>query len=241
MLSTELMSLFRSEMADELEPYLWSDLEFYRYLDDAQKMFCRLTDGISDATTAAVCSITVPEGTEWIDLHPSILKIRTVTLVSNGKDVPVYNFEDLPNLGLRLDGSTGPLRALIVGMEENKARAAQIVSVDDALKLLVFRLPLADLTGANNETPEIGSQHHMHLLHWAKRCAYLKQDTQTLDKTKAADFEAMFRGYCKQVQKEQENKRHKVRTVRYGGIYGGEGLGQLGLYGGYNGYRRGGY
>lgn len=240
MTSDELKTLFRSEIADELDPYHWSDAEFYRYLDDAQKMFCRLTDGISDATTSAVCSISVPEGTEFIDLHPSILKIRGITLVSSGWDVPIINYEDMGRMGLRLDASTGPLRTLIVGMEENKMRAAQIVSVDDAIKLLVFRMPLVDIT-TDSQDMELAPQHHMHLLSWAKRCAYLKQDAETLDKTKAADFEGEFRAYCKQVKVEQENKRHKVRSVRYGGLGGVEGMGDLGLFGGYNGYRRGGY
>jgi hypothetical protein len=218
MTSDELKDLFRTDMSDAAEPFLWSDEEVYRYLDDAQKMFCRLTDGISDATTAAVTEIAVAAGATWLSLHKSILKIRAASRNSDGAALSTINYEDLARLGIRLDGRTGPLRTLITGMEENKLRLACAASLADKIKLLVFRLPLASIDG-DGQCLEIGEQHHMHLLHWAKSRAYLKQDAETFDKAKSQEFEAWFRSYCAEAQKEQERKRHKgARTVGYGGI-----------------------
>lgn len=217
MTPSEVKTLFRSEMKDAVAPYLWSDADVYTYIDDAQKMFCRLTDGISDATTAEVVEIPVAADATWLDSHPSILKIRAATRDSDGAPLEVVNFEDLASRGIRLDGRKGPVRTLITGMQENKLRLASVASVVDTIRLLVFRLPLIDVT--DGEGPfEVAPEHHIHLLYWVKRCALLKQDAETFDKSKAEDFEVMFRAYCAQAKAEQQRKRHKVRTVAYGGI-----------------------
>lgn len=217
MQTDDLLRQFRFDVADTVEPYLWKDEEVYTYLDDAQKMFCRLTDGIADATTVAVVDITVSVNDEFKDLHDSILKIRGATRTSDGRELSVINYEDMAGLGLRFDGSTGPIERLIVGMEEGKVRVSPKASVADAIKLLVFRLPINTLSETVQDL-EIPAQHHLHLLLWAKKLAYSKQDAETLDKRKAQDFELQFRNYCAAVRVEQQKKRHKVRVVAYGGI-----------------------
>lgn len=217
MLAKELRSLWRSEMADTVQPYLWSDAEFFTYLTDAERMFCRLTDGIADGTTPEITDVNMAAGDTWADIDPRILKIRGITRVSDGRPVDLLNFEDLEPRGLRFDGSTGTISSVIVGMEENKLRALRVVSAADTLSMLVFRLPLDAIT-KGDQSPEISEQHHEALLMWVKHRAYGKQDSQTLDKNKAADFEMQFRAYCRSARAEQQAKRHKPRTVRYGGI-----------------------
>lgn len=216
MTPVEALALFRSEMSDEEAPYLWSDVDAYGYLDDAQKMFCRLTDGISDATTSAVVNVAVPIDSDWVNLHPSILKIRGCTVASNGTPLNVLNYEDMVAHNHRFDGAKGPIARLVVGMQEGKARVHPVASIADTLRLLVFRLPLitVDADGAF----EIAEQHHRHLLPWAQHLAYLKQDAECFDRTKAEEHEKRFRAYCFAAQQEQRKSRHKVRTVAYGGI-----------------------
>lgn len=218
MTADQLKALFRQEMADTAEPYLWSDVEVYAYLDDAQKMFCRLTDGISDATTAAVVEIEVSAGDTWLDLHPAIKKIRAASRESDGAPLTLLNYEDLAPRGLRFDGSVNVVSTVITGMEENKLRLAAVASLDDVIKLLVFRLPLTTLS-ASEQTLEIGEEHHIHLLPWAKSRALLKQDGEVFDREKSEELETIFRGYCARALQEQGLKRHKgVRSVRYGGL-----------------------
>jgi hypothetical protein len=217
MQSDEVFDLFRSDMADLGDPPLWTDADIYGYIDDAQKMFCRLTDGISDATTADVTLVEFAVDDDWVDLHPSILKIRTAYLVSDGSPVRVINQEDMEREEIRFDSRVGPVRRLIVGMEENKARLYPTASIADDLQLTVFRLPIEDIDAADQEF-EIGAQHHRHLLLWCKHLAYLKQDAETLDRSKAIEFEQKFIAYCELAKREQQKKRHKIRTVAYGGI-----------------------
>lgn len=220
MTPTALKDLFRAEMRDGAAPYLWSDVEVWAFMDEAQKMFCRLTDGIPDATTEAVVDIDVTEGDEWVDMHASILKIRGATRTSDGKPLIVLNYEDLEGRGIRFDGTTSELTTLIVGMEDNKLRLGGVASEDDAIKLLVFRLPLTEInatTVAASATLEIPTIHHRHLLKWMAHLAYGKKDSEAYDEKAAANAELSFRTYCRDALIEQGKKRHKVRVVRYGG------------------------
>ncbi len=47
----EVFDQFRSDAVDEVAPYLWSDTDVFRYMNDAYSMFVRLTGGIADFTT----------------------------------------------------------------------------------------------------------------------------------------------------------------------------------------------
>lgn len=216
MTTAEWLATFRSEMSDVQEPYLWSDAEVLGYADDAQKMLCRLTDGIADASSEAT-QLAYVAGDEWVDLSPLILKIRSSCNAASGAPILVVNQEDMPALGMRFDGRSGPVGSIVVGMEENRARLYPKAVADGAMQLTVFRLPAVTITSVD-EPFEVGEQHHRHLLLWAKSLALLKQDAEAFDKSKSVEMSSMFRSYCDEVKKEQGNKRHKIRTVAYGGI-----------------------
>lgn len=216
--STELLDAFRDEMFDTVEPYLWSDAFIYRAIDDAQKMFCRLTEGIEDARTAGLTKIAVEAGTDWYDLSPLILKLRSVHRADNGLSVRVVGAELCDKLGIQFDGSVGPVTAVVTGLEKSAARIWPMPNETVDLNLSVFRLPLAPITGAGDETLEIDDQHHWHLLNWVKHLAYLKPDPETYNLSKSKDYEAAFRAYCAQARVEQGRARHPAGAVAYGGL-----------------------
>lgn len=216
--STDLLNRFRVDVSDVATPYLWGDEEIYQNIDDAQKMFCRLTGGIPDASTAAVTRIAYTAGTASIPLHTSILKIRDVYFLSDGKSLSVKNYEDLQEAGFRLDGRQGRPYYLVIGMEADKALLYPTPTADDTLCLLVDRLPIKPITDAGDQKLEVQEEHHLHLLHWVKHLAYSKQDAETFDKKASDDYEAKFRVYCAAAKAEKDRAKHKTRMVRYGGI-----------------------
>lgn len=224
MTPAELLTQFRLDMADTVEPYLWGDAEIVRGIDDAQTMFCRLTDGIPDATTPAVTTLSVVAGTEWYDVHPKIKKLRLVHREDNGRDLELVTPETASDKGIRFRGEVGDIRAIVWGLEDGKVRAWPVPSQDVTVTLNVFRLPLTHITYTGTPTPtvtgsfEIAEQHHLHLLHWVKSRAYLKQDAETFDKTKANEFEQRFRDYCAEVAREQSRSRRVTGAVTYGGL-----------------------
>lgn len=214
----ELLTLFRSEMADAVEPYLWSDEEFYIYLDDAQIRLCRETDGIADATTPEVTQLQIVAGQEWYEVDRRIKKLRLATRAADGANVAIFNPETALSKGVRFNsGSNGRAQVIVWGLETGKVRVWPKPTQDDLIELSVFRLPLAKVIDEDSAL-EVDERHHLALLDWVKRRAYLKQDAETLDRNRAADFEASFDLYCKKVLREQSRERRSTGTTTYGGL-----------------------
>ena len=224
--STELRDQFRADVVDQVEPFLWSDDEVFSYMDDAQKMFCRLTGGLGDATSA-LTTITYNTATDWVATSPLILKIRDAFRAVDGRPIAVINYEDLASSGLRFDGRIDVPRALIIGMEADKARLYPFPSVGDSIRLVVDRLPLKPITDADQKI-EIAAQHKTGLSLWMKARAYDKQDAETFDRNKAEKFDQKFRDYCAAAKLEKDRAKHKTRIVGYGGIGGSGGASVLG-------------
>ena len=210
--TTELRNMFRSEFSDDVVPYLVSDALVYNYIDDAQKMFCRKTEGIEDGRSF---TLAVAPGTEWYDLDPVILKIRKAVNTATGREVSLINTERAELAGVRFDGRTGPLNVLVLGIEKNAARAWPVPNAAAAVELQVFRLPRTVEAG---DSLELDEQHHQHLLLWVKHRAYGIQDSEVTDKRKAEEYEQRFNSYCFEARKEQERARRVVGAVAYGGI-----------------------
>jgi hypothetical protein len=120
--SSELLDLFRKEMSDSAEPYLWSDEEIFNFEDDAQAMFCRKTDGIRDSTTAAVTKLALTPGTSVLAIHATIKRIRNARRGDTGRPLEIINADDMPKRGWYFDGTAGEPKALILGMDEDSAR-----------------------------------------------------------------------------------------------------------------------
>jgi hypothetical protein len=218
MTSSDLLALFRSEIADTAEPYLWSDEDVFGYMDDAQTMFCRKTDGILDASTDAVTKIAVVPGSDRIALHQKIKRIRAITREDTGRGIDIINRDDMVLRKWYFDGTVGIVKALVIGVEAHKARVFPVSSETVNLRLEVQRLPLITITSDGDQAFEIDDEHHRHLLHWMKSLAYMKQDSETFNRTKAEEFETKALAYFAQVKEEERRKAFKVRTVAYGGI-----------------------
>jgi hypothetical protein len=224
--STALHDLFRSEVRDEATPHLWSDTEIYSYIDDAQKMFCRLQGGIADASSG-ITHLSVSAGDVFVPVSPLILKIREARRSADGYDLQILNFEDMQvsrpvddygyRSGYRIDSTIGVVKAIVVGMDNNKIRLVHIPQENQAIDLIVYRMPLTTITDTGGQALEIDEHHHRHLLHWMKHLAYQKQDAETYDRGRSDMFRAEFLAYCDQAKAEREKREHKYRAVTYGG------------------------
>lgn len=225
--STELLAMFRTEVRDTASPPLWSDTEILGYMDDAQKMFCRLTGGISDSTSAAT-TVQVVASEPFACFSPKIIKVRAAYLESTGRQLQILNYEDLEfmarsdDYGYRSNTSlwfneTGNPEAVVLGAEQDKLRIAPIPLTDDLITLIVNRMPLLDINKKDQKL-EIQEQHHRHLLLWMKSLGHMKQDAETFDRARSESFAAQFYAYCDQAKAERGMREHKYRTISYGGL-----------------------
>jgi hypothetical protein len=224
--ATDLRDQWRADVADIEQPTLWGDDEFIRWLDDAQTMFCRLTWSLGDASSP-LTKLTFAVGDTWVDTSPLITKIRDAYRVTDGTTIEILNYENLRQEGFRLDDKRGPVRSLIIGIEAHKARLWPIPSVADTIQLVVDRLPLKAVI--EDGKLEIDAQHLLSLLYWVSHKAYSKQDAETYDRDRAAQFKQMFEAYCAQAKREKDRAMHKTRIVAYGGI--GDSIGMGSTYG----------
>lgn len=227
--STELLTEFRNSVFDLAEPQMWSQEEILGYMDDAQKMFCRFTGGLADSSTPEITRITAKANEEFVSYDPRILKLRSVVRVSDGKNIPIVNYEDHQfgeawdddygrvSSSSVLTTQTGDIRQVITGLDANKLRVVYIPEVDTPLRLIVMRLPLREVCQLK-QTLEVDEQHHRHLILWMKHLAYAKQDAETFDKTASESGKADFEAYCRMVREERERREHKPRLIAYGGL-----------------------
>lgn len=205
-------------MNDEAIPPFWSDERLYPYLNDAQMMFARETGGLPDSSSD-MTKIDYALGDTSFVQDERVLKIRAARDETTGEGIEVINYEDIPKYGFRLDGRTGPyVKYLIIGMDENVLMYPTPTAAG-SIRLTVDRLPLADITLDDPENGlEIKPHHHLHLLHWMKSLAYMNQDAEIFNKSKAQEFEQRFLAYCEKARKEKDRLKHKTRVVTYGGL-----------------------
>lgn len=226
MLSHELFDAFREDVADVAAPHLWSDSEVWRYMDDAYKMFARLTGGVAD-TASPITQVPVYTGEATAEVSPLILRFESAHLESTGEPVKIINHTDLGSMmktdygrlvPLSPETSTGEVLYMVIGQQRGQVRWVQTPASDDTVSLFVYRLPLDTITGPEQEFSDIGEEHHEHLLLWMKARAYGKQDAETFDKGRREEYKAAFIDYCKAAKAEWERYKSKVRVVAYGGI-----------------------
>lgn len=211
----QLHDLFRAHVRDEAYPYLWSEVEVWAYMNDAQEQFCRLTGGIPDSTSD-LCTVEYDAGDAFVDYDRRILKLRRVTR-DDRCPVEIVNDEDIQFGTRRPTPREGEVHAVVIGDDQYSMFLRDIPREDGELNLHVLRLPLEEVTGPESQF-EIDRQHHLHLLDWMKALAYSKQDAETYDKGKAEEFQAAFAAYCDRVRTEQGRREHKPRAVAYGGL-----------------------
>jgi len=215
--SDDLYEMFRTEMNDTVEPYLWSDEEVYGFVDSAQNKFVKLIGGLAD-TTSPFTMLPMTLTTDRVKIDKRILKIRDAYRVSDGRLIEVINFEDMRTRRIRFDGRTGMPEYLIIGMEPEYARFYPAPATVDTVQLLVDRLALHRITDEGDQELEVDEQHKDGLMYWMKYRGYSKQDAETFDKGRAADFEMKFKEYCGEALKEKARAMHKTRITAYGGI-----------------------
>lgn len=213
----ELISLFRTEVADIEQPYLWTHDEVLTYLNDAYRMFVRFIGGVPDSSSPAT-KVAFVAGNSVVTLDPSILRVTRAFRVGDGVELAVIDHTDVPLVReggqlrlLRVGSSAGAPNYLVMGADPGKADLYPTPTTSGTLLLQVRRLPVAELLQPTDSPVDIGEEHHIHLLKWMKAAAYRKHDVETHDPVMAAEHEAAFLQYCDQSVFEYERLRRKSR------------------------------
>jgi hypothetical protein len=155
------------------------------------------------------------------------MRVRQATRMSDGHAIKVINAQDVSGLSdddygiIRRvnDISTpGPVRYMILGLEDGLVRWVQVPEAPDTCQLLVERMPLHEITEAGQTFDGVSEEHHYHFLKWMRHLAYRKQDIDRFNLVKSDQERDDFQQYCALALREKSRRRHKVRTVQYGGL-----------------------
>lgn len=223
--SSDLIDAWRSEVFDQVKPYLWSDTEALRYAREAHRMFVRKTGGVADITSEAA-TVDIVAGEAFSDLHPSILRIMSATRQSDGGEISILNSTDLPVAGddygvssaLRMTTQQGRVHSAVIGLQKGKIRWLNVPDANDAATLHIYRTPLNLISDFDQEITDVDEDHHNALINWMKHLCYLKKDAETFSQKESDEAGAHFEAYCALVKAEWERYKHKTRTVAYGGL-----------------------
>ena len=223
---TELLDLFRKEVDDDVKPYLWSDEEFFTYLDEAQDTFVREIGGIADRRSS-LTSISYKSGNQFkkfderiyrikgaFDEENRILTIRNLDNFESGYLEDDYGTQI--NAGLD-DSRTGPIKYLITDVESNEIQFYPLPDHDGSIRLFVYRRPLMGIVDRKSLL-EIPAHQHLNLLNWVKYKAFMKQDVETFNGAKSSDFRTAFSDFVRDAKKEKSSREDRKRIVQYGGI-----------------------
>lgn len=229
--SGDLYRLFRSDVDDTARPYLWSDAEVYRYMNDAYRQFVRLTGGIPDVVSDDTI-VDVVAGEAFSRISPRILRIRQAYLESSRRDLIIVNEQGAGGMvgsdygaakSMLHDTTQGAINYMVVGLQRDQSsglvRWMRVPAENDTVRLSIYRLPMryADEGDEEFTFPEIGEEHIEWLLLWMKARAYGKQDAETYDRGRRDANVADFNAYCRSAKAEWERYKHKTRVVAYGG------------------------
>lgn len=222
----KLYELFRLEVDDLAEPYLWEDMEFYAYLNEAQDLHITEIGGIADRSSQFT-KLTYKADTQFLKYDDRILRIKGAWDEDNRR-ISVKNLDNLDGVAMGddygartltgLDDSlTGPVCTIITDVEDGKIQLYPIPEATGYIQLYVFRRALHELDDESEEF-EIASPYHLNLLNWVKYKAYSKQDVETFDNKKAAEFRAEFTAGVEKAGRDREARHDRKRVVSYGGI-----------------------
>ena len=208
-----LRNLFRSQLYDAVEPFLWSDPEVYGYMDRAQRKFCTAVRGIADARTPEITEVAVVAGEMFSPLDPRVLQVRSAYNATTGSDLAPFSPREVGEAALR---QTGDVTGYSFDDEDGAIRWTVVPAADAVVNLVVYRLPRDTISSKSDEL-EIPPEHQEALLDWMAHLAYLKHDAEAYDKRASDEAGARFLAYCRDAREQLSRKRHTPRAVRYGG------------------------
>jgi len=220
----DMISKFRREMEDTVEPYLWSEDDIVDYLDQAQDEFCEKVDALT-----SIVEITYSATDEYVDLPNYVTRVRYAELV-DGTRVALFNAEEWredrglsDDYGVSIHQSSWQtdtnekVSAVITDLETDKLRLYPIPTADSSLKVHVYRRPVELLADAGEFEVKDKAQQRCILLK-ARALAYEKHDAETYNPRMAAEYEQRFEVRTSELASASSRSKRRARSVRYPGM-----------------------
>lgn len=210
---SDIVTMFRQDMMDQVEPYLWSEGEIFRYLADAQDTFMEATDYIASTET-----ISYAAGALSVSYPSYITKLRQAR-TADENPLRVVTKEEWDEYKERASwrSDTGSLDTIISDLSTHSIRLYPIPVEAGSLHLDVYRTAKTFIEDEDDLEVTDRSAQRVILL-GARAQAYGKEDPETLDEKKALKYSTLFEIKTSDWYARTQNSRRRPRTVAYGGL-----------------------
>lgn len=221
-----LAGVFRNEVDDKVTDQdggdfgcLWTNAEVYGYMTEA-------CDAVATKTSTAYRTIRLPFEAEQskISLPAYVLEIREAHYVERNTELEQLNanepqFGGTDDYGIQrgrfagLFGQSGTPRAFV---RDYDTRGIRLVPTPTVLGTIEIQctVTIAAPLEAGMPFPFMDVKDQRLVLHYMKSLAYLKQDAETEDLTRASSFAALFRSGVEERAAQLRNNRRSPGTVR---------------------------
>ena len=192
----DLISSFRVDADDKVEPYFWTDEDVTRWLNEAVAEAAIRGRLMHESSNADMCCIAVIAGQSVYPIHSAMIELDYVafmpTGVNHGNPIYLTSQENLNEVMPRWRTETGDPRFAI--QSDKTLRLAPTPVRTGVIALEGYRLPKSDMADPE-DIPEINAAHHRHLVQWALARAFKVPDTEVFDPNRAAIAESEFTKY----------------------------------------------
>ena len=211
--SVLLAGAFRADMRDDVAPYLWSDAELIRYINEGVRQLCIRAWGIRD-----IVDITF-DGETAQTLPPQMLKIKKVHSTLSGKTISVVSVDEEPDLFVVKPRKAEPDK-LVVGAQEGKIMPIPGTSAPLVLKFVCTRLPLTPITSVQvDQATELPPDASEGVILYMRHLAYDKMDAETYDQGKSEAMGKKFASFADQYRHQYERREHNARSTKSHGYW----------------------
>jgi len=220
----DLIGQFRTQMDDNVEPYLWDEDRIIEWIDEAQKVFAEKTRIFKGSEEI---SVLVASGGD-VTIPDYVLETRRAKISGQIVPLDIMNFNDISRGSIVNDyginwtsdweESTGTPRALISDYEKDTVRLVPKPVVDGTLTIYYYRYPLKDITQSSSKLELTDTRHQRLLVVYARAMAYGDHDADVYDPRAEASKMEEFHSKADEMANQIKRKTRRGGTVRYGGL-----------------------
>lgn len=193
----ELLSRFRVEANDKVQPYFNEDADVIVWLNDAVNEACIRARLLHEFANPDICRIAIVAGNSQYILHESLYELTSLRFDP---------LDDRCNRGIELSSEEMLSKSYYDDWRTRKGTPCYAIQSDTGLRLVPtpdqdgvlvlegYRLPLVAMVNMD-DAPEINKSHHVHLIQWALHKAFSIPDTEFFDANRAQIAEMKFTEY----------------------------------------------
>lgn len=203
---SELINEYRIRAKDDIRPYFCKESELIGWFNEAER-----EAAIRAGLLIGSDKFNISAGETEISVPQHIVEIRHIELRFSGivRQVSLTSRRvldiDMPDWRTR---NGIPTRAI---HEDGLITLSSLPTGDMEVFIEYTRLPYSEMSSIE-ESPEIFSQHHIHLVDWVVYRAYSKQDADLFDPNKSIDAKSKFDKYFGKELTSSLRKRQNSNT-----------------------------